>query len=93
MEGIEPRQDVAPSGTLTPEGNSRVVQDGDGGSQEPPTNKDLEIRSLKKHLVDNVHMIRKMFSIEQNLRTELDGLERENSSLQVHNQRLQEDQV
>lgn len=55
--------------------------------------RDAQIRSLKRNVVENVQMIRKMFSIEQELRKELDDIEAENDTLSVRNRQLEEGQV
>eukprot|EP00750_Incisomonas_marina_P007400 INCI1492.2.p2 GENE.INCI1492.2~~INCI1492.2.p2 ORF type:complete len:515 (-),score=95.41 INCI1492.2:28-1572(-) len=54
--------------------------------------RDAQIRSLKRNVVENVQMIRKMFSIEQELRKELDDVEAENDTLSVRNRQLEEGQ-
>ena len=65
----------------------------DNSAAQVVQQKQQQIQQLKRNLVENVAMIRKMFSIEQELRQELDDAESENGTLAVENRRLIEEQV
>ena len=88
---------TARGGTIaTPAAPSASGRDGtinDGHHHQADAEAEKEIRSLKQNLVDNVRMIRKMFSIEQDLRKDLDNLETENGTLSLRNRQLLEQQV